>query len=69
MMKFRDQDGSRKFFRMEDQVKMTNNETLKFLQTKLNTKVEEEGKFFNALQRQIKYNKEKAHMEKQGGRR
>lgn len=54
---------------MEDQVKMTNNETLKFLQTKLNTKVEEEGKFFNALQRQIKYNKEKAHMEKQGGRR
>ena len=35
MMEFRDENGCRRFFRMEDQLKKADNKTLKFLQTKL----------------------------------
>lgn len=42
---------------MEDQLKKASNETLKFLLTKLNPKVEHEGKFYSTLQRPIEYNK------------
>ena len=51
---------------MEDQLKKANDETLGFLQTKLNTNIEEE-KFFNVtLKRQININLEKkGKLEKQ----
>lgn len=55
-MEFRDQDGRKRFFRMEDQLKKANSATLKFLQTKLDPKNKEEGIFYNTLQRQIEEN-------------
>lgn len=39
------------------------------LQTKINPKVEEEGKFYNALQRKIDYNRGKARKASQEGRK
>ena len=49
MMEFKDQDGCRRFFRIEDQLGKTDNDSLKLLQSKLNPNDEEEGLFYRTL--------------------
>ena len=56
MMEFRDRDNCRRFFRIEDQLGKASNETLLFLQSKLNTEDEEEAMFYRRLQAQIEEN-------------
>ena len=56
MMEFRDETGQRRFFRMEDQLKKADNDTLRFLQSKLDPTIEEEAFFIRALQKQININ-------------
>ena len=56
MMEFKDRDNCRRFFRIEDQLGKASNETLLFLQSKLNTEDEEEAMFYRRLQAQIEEN-------------
>ena len=56
MMEFRDAQGQRRFFKMEDNLKTTSNEDLRTLQTYLDDRVEDEHKFKVALQRQLEQN-------------
>jgi len=56
MMEFRDEEGVRRFFRMRDQAPKADNDTLGFLQSKLNQNDEEEAAFIRGLQRQININ-------------
>ena len=56
LMEFRDDKGARRFFRLEDQLKISSNETLREMQTKLDLKVEEEAEFYRQLQLQIEEN-------------
>ena len=56
MMEFRDAQGQRRFFRMEDNLKTTSNEDLRTLQTYLDDRVEDEYRFKLALQRQLDQN-------------
>ena len=53
MMKFRDTQGQRRFFRMEDNLKTASNEDQKTLQTYMDERVEDEYRFKLALQRQL----------------
>lgn len=55
-MEFRDDKGVRRFFRLEDQLKIASNETLKEMQSKLDVSVEDEAEFFRQLQLQIEEN-------------
>ena len=55
-MEFRDDKGVRRFFRLEDQLKIANNETLKEMQSKLDISDEDEAEFFRQLQLQIEEN-------------
>ena len=55
-MEFRDDKGARRFFRLEDQLKISSNETLREMQTKLDIKVEEEAESYRQLQLQIEEN-------------
>ena len=55
-MEFRDEDGVRRFFRMRDQAPKADNDTLKFMQSKINLDDEEEAAFIRGLQRQININ-------------
>ena len=55
-MEFRDNKGVRRFFRLEDQLKIASNETLKEMQSKLDINVEDEAEFFRQLQLQIEEN-------------
>lgn len=68
MMKFREQDGFKRFFRIKDQLKVANNSSLKFLQTKLNSKVRDEGEFYGIHQEHIEYNELREQRVKQSGR-
>ena len=56
LMEFRDDKGVRRFFRLEDQLKIASNETLKEMQSKLDISVEDEAEFFRQLQLQIEEN-------------
>ena len=56
MMEFRDAQGQRRFFRMEDNLKTATNEDLRTLQTYLDDRVEDEYRFKLALQRQLEQN-------------
>ena len=55
-MEFRDDKGVRRFFRIEDQLKIASNETLKEMQSKLDISDEDEAEFFRQLQLQIEEN-------------
>ena len=56
LMEFRDDKGVRRFFRLEDQLKIASNETLKEMQSKLDISDEDEAEFFRQLQLQIEEN-------------
>ncbi|KAL8114966.1 hypothetical protein AgCh_021697 [Apium graveolens] len=51
-----DNKGVRRFFRLEDQVKIASNETLKDMQSKLDINEEDEAEFYRQLQLQIEEN-------------
>ena len=59
LMEFRDEKGDRRFFRIEDQLKISSNETLKEMQEMLDINNEDEAKFYRQLQLQIEENDEK----------
>ena len=56
MMEFRDAQGQRRLFRMEDNLMIATNEDLRTLQTYLDDRVEGEHRFKLALQRQLEHN-------------
>ena len=56
MMEFRDTNGVRRFFRIEDQIQIASNETLKEMQSKLDLNDEDEAEFHRQLQLQIEDN-------------
>ena len=56
MIEFRDTQGQRIFFRMEDNLKTASNEDLRTLQTYLDDRVEDEYRFKLAIQRQLEQN-------------
>ena len=56
MTEFRDAQGQRRFFRMEDNLRTTSNEDLRTLQTYLDDRVEDVYIFKLALQRQLDQN-------------
>ena len=55
-MEFRDSKGVRRFFRLEDQLKIASNETLKDMQSKLDINKEDEAEFYRQLQLQVEEN-------------
>ncbi|KAL8116684.1 hypothetical protein AgCh_023009 [Apium graveolens] len=55
-MEFRDNKGVRRFFRIEDQLKISSNETLKDMQSKLDINEEDDAEFYRQLQLQIEEN-------------
>lgn len=59
MMEFRDEQGQRRFFRMEDQLEKATNEALMFLQSQLDDSVENERLFKIGLQKQLDLNLER----------
>ncbi|KAL8148135.1 hypothetical protein AgCh_005472 [Apium graveolens] len=56
MMEFKDEKGIRRFFRLEDQLKILSNETLMEMQGKLDQINKDESKFYRKLQNQIEEN-------------
>ena len=56
MMEFRDAQGQRRFFRMEENLKTATNKNLRTLHTYLDDRVENEYRFKLALQRQLEQN-------------
>ena len=56
LMEFRDNKGVRRFFRLEDQLKIASNETLKDMQSKLDINEEDEAEFYRQLQLQMEEN-------------
>ena len=56
LMEFRDNKGVRRFFRLEDQLKIASNETLKDMQSKLDISEEDEAEFYRQLQLQVEEN-------------
>ena len=56
MMEFRDAQGQRRFFMMEDNLKTASNKYLRTIQTYLDDRVEDEYRFKLALQRQLEHN-------------
>lgn len=56
MFEFSDEDGVGRFFRMENQLKIVDNKTLKVVQSKLNSKISDEEEFYKSLQGQIDQN-------------
>ncbi|KAL8116604.1 hypothetical protein AgCh_022950 [Apium graveolens] len=56
LIEFRDDKGVRRFFRLEDQLKIASNETLKEMQSKLEISDKDEAEFFRQLQLQIEEN-------------
>ena len=50
LMEFRDKKGVRRFFRLEDQLKISSNETLKNMQSMLDINDEDEAAFYRQLQ-------------------
>ena len=56
MMEFRDGQGQRRFFRMEDNLKTATNEDLRTLQAYLDDRVEDEHRFKLTLHRQLEQN-------------
>ena len=55
-MEFRDNKGVRRFFKIEDQLKIASKETLKDMQSKLDINEEDEVEFYRQLQLQIEEN-------------
>ena len=55
-MEFRDKNGVRRFFRIEDQLKIASNETLKEMQSMLDINDEDEAEFYRQLQLQVEEN-------------
>lgn len=53
MFEFKDDEEVRRFCRLEDQPEIADNATLRFVQSKLNSKIMEEEEFLRALQEQI----------------
>ena len=56
LMEFRDDKGARRFFKIEDQLKISSNETLREMQEKLDNNNEDEAEFFRQLQLEIEDN-------------
>lgn len=56
MMEFRDEQGRRRFFRLEDQLKITSNDYLEFLISMLNKDIPEKNLFSKHLEEQIAIN-------------
>ena len=56
LMEFRDKKGVRRFFRLEDQLKIASNESLKEMQSMLDVNNEDEAEFYRQLQLQIEEN-------------
>ena len=56
LMEFRDEKGVRRFFRLEDQLKIASNETLKEMQSLLDINEEDEAEFYRQLQLQVEEN-------------
>lgn len=56
LMEFRDEKLVRRFFRLEDQLKIASNETLREMQSKLDINEEDEAEFYRQLQLQIEEN-------------
>ena len=55
-MEFRDNKGVRRFFRLEDQLKIASNESLKEMQSMLDINDQNEAEFYRQLQLQIEEN-------------
>lgn len=56
-MEFRDDHGTRIFFKLQDQLKIADNETLEFLMSMIReSKVNEEADFYNKLNIQMEEN-------------
>ena len=49
LMEFRDDKGARRFFRLEDQLKISRNETLREIHEKLDITNEDEAEFYRQL--------------------
>ena len=56
IMEFRDGKGIRRFFRIEDQLQISSNETLKEMWEMLDINEEDEAEFYRQLQLQIEKN-------------
>ena len=56
LMEFRDDKGAIIFFRLEDQLTISSNETQREMQSKLDIKNEDEAEFYRQLQLQIEEN-------------
>lgn len=59
LMEFRDDNGTRRFFRLEDQLKIASNETLLEMQSNLDLENADEAEFNIQLQQQIEENNRK----------
>ena len=55
-MEFRDDKGARRFFRLEDQLKISSNETFREMQENLDITNEDEAEFYRQLQLYIEEN-------------
>ena len=66
MMEFRDEQVYMRFLRMEDQAPSADNDTLRFIQSKLDPLDEEETAFIRGLQRFIDINLEREGKLKDG---
>ena len=56
MMEFRDNKGVRRFFRLEDQLKIASTESLREMQSMLHVNNEDEAEFYRQLQLQVEEN-------------
>ena len=59
LMEFKDEKCTRRFFILEDQLKILSNETLMEMQEMLDQTNEDESEFYRQLQHQIEENNEK----------
>lgn len=50
MFEFKDEGGVMRFFRMEDQLEIADNKTMKFVKSTLNSKIKDVEEFYQTLQ-------------------
>ena len=68
LMEFRYSSGVRRFFRLKDQLKVASGNTLRILQSKLNTEDQEEAWFHRIFQKQIDFIEEKLRLRRKSSR-
>lgn len=69
MFEFNDEDGFKRFFKMEDQLEIADNKTHRLVQFKLNSKIQDEEDIYKALQGQIDLNNAKVKEVKRSGKK